>query len=161
MGLADLPGGGKDFSHGQIRARILGDGQPGLRLGGQDQSYGALDLAGGQFLLARGEEEGHLQNGGQATKLKGGDGAGLSGLDERPEIFEEASDEPQATQDPGMAPPQEPGYGVRLHAVVIGQIFDQSRFFPQGNGATAGIEREHQGLGLLDIAGDNTHGYLS
>lgn len=161
IGLVGQPRNGVAFGLGEIRARILRDGESGLALGGPNQGHGAFDLAGGQLLSAGGQKQGHLQGRGQATELEGGDRTKLSGLNEGPDILAQTPDEPQPPQHPGFPASQKPGDGRRLHAVGSGEVLHQSGFFPQGDRTTAGIEGEHQRFGLLEVGRKNPHGNLS
>lgn len=161
MGLGGASRGGVPFGLGQIRTRILGDGERGFALGGQDQSHGGFDFPSGQPLSLGRHEQGHLQDGGQTTELEGGDRAEFGGLHEGVEVFVQTPDESQTPLHPGFAPAQEPGDGRRPQSVVLLQVLDKSRLLPQGDGAAAGIEREHQRLGLLAIGWQNAYGNLS
>ena len=102
-----------------------------------------------------------MQDGRQAADLESGYGTELCGLHKGSEILAQAPDKPQTTEHPGFAPAQEPGHGRRLHALVPGQLLNQSGLLPHGDGAAAGIEREHQRFGLPDVGRENAYGDLS
>jgi hypothetical protein len=143
-----LLGGGVDFGLRQVRERIERDRAAPVARGGQDEGHGAFDLAGAELLAGGGQEERHLQSGGQATELESGQRPELSGLNEGAEIRAQAPDEPQAPAHPGRAFSKQPADGGRGQVVVAGQVFDEPGFFPQGDGAALGVQGEQQGFGL-------------
>jgi hypothetical protein len=67
------------------------------------------------------------------------------------EILVQPPDKAQTLTDPASGPPEEPRDGFLRHAFRAVKVLDQQRFFVERGRAPAAIQRQHHGLGLLQV----------